>query len=187
MNKRKQNMTLLTGNGTSHAKNFYVKAADFEAVFFILQHMRISDRKEILATEFDDDLERIARKFTDCCDWAWVFCNKDGKAIAFLGAAHLWPNVAQIGFIATDDWSQIASTVSRWLYKMQSFILQHYKISHLFCFMDKQHKKSEKWLRWLGFKSKGILENFGKNKEDLVIMTLNAKNSQQETADSLKG
>ncbi len=168
-------MTHLNGNKDNMDACFKMKAADFEAVFFILKNMRKADRKEILATEFDDNLERITRKFIDYCDMAWVFYDLSEKPIAFFGGSRLWPLVAQIGFVATDDWPKIAYAVSRWLYKMRPLLLQHYNISHLFCFQDSQHKQSQKWLEWLGFKRKGLLDGFGSNGEDIAIMALHVE------------
>lgn len=165
-------MTPLNGNENNNSPQFYMKAADYDAVFFILQHMRKADRIEILATEFDDDLARIAHKFTNYCDKAWVFYESGGKPVAFLGGVELWPCVMQIGFMATNEWPLVALSISRWLYKMKPIILQHYGIKQLFCFRDENHEQSEKWLNWLGFKPKGLLDDFGRNGENLVIMGL---------------
>ncbi len=168
-------MTRLHGNPKSKMQKFYIKPADDEAVFFILKHMRPQDRQEILATEFDDDLKRIAIKFAQGCDMAWVFCDGDGKAVAFLGGVKLWPNAGQVGFVATDDWPKVALSVSRWLYQNKLFILRHYGLKHVFCFMHSQYKQNAKWLKWLGFEAKGQLDGFGKNGEDLTMMSLCGK------------
>ncbi len=165
-------MTLLNGDENKNISKFHIKAADFDAVFFILQNMRHADKKEILATEFDDDLNRIAQKFVQGCDMAWVFYDSYGQPIAFMGGVKLWPYIAQIGFVATNDWHKIAKPVSRWLYKNKNSLLRYYKIKHVFCFMDTQYKANKKWLSWLGFQGKGLLNDFGKNGENLEIMSL---------------
>ncbi|MFV0431184.1 MAG: hypothetical protein ACK5MJ_03280, partial [Alphaproteobacteria bacterium] len=151
-------MNPLTGK-----KNFIVKQANFDDVHYILQHMRPSDKDEILATEFDDDMERIAQKFVNHCELQWVLCLPQGKAVAFLAASRLWPHMAQIGFMATEDWSKIAFSASKWLKLSMEKICEHFEVRQLMCFADKRHKDSRKWLKWLGFVEQAKLSHIGKN------------------------
>lgn len=167
-------MILLIGK-----QKFLIKAAEYNDIHHILQNMRPHDQKEILATEFDDDLARIAQKFTNHCELVWVFCLPHGKPVAFLAATRLWPYFAQVGFVATDDWQQIALPVSRWLKLNGTKFLNHFSVNGLICFVEDNHHQSQKWLKWLGFTPQCQLKNAGRKGENLHIYHWNVKEDKE--------
>ncbi|MFV0320777.1 MAG: hypothetical protein ACK5LE_00135 [Alphaproteobacteria bacterium] len=167
-------MTPLVGS-----QKFIIKPAEYNNVLAILTNMRAPDKTEILATEYDDDLGRIAHKFSRHCELAWVFCLPGGKPVAFLGGTRLWPHFAQVGFVATDDWVQIAVPISRWLKKNGTKLLNHFLVNNVICFAEGNHYQSQKWLCWLGFRPQCMLSHAGAKGENLHIYTLNKKEDKE--------
>lgn len=157
---------------------FHIKRASYDDILWILEHMRLHDRTEILATEFDDDLKRIAQKYAYHCDVSFVFTAGDNKPIAFLAGATLWPHMMQIGFIATDEWSTIARHVSAFLFKIKDQWLNYQDIRQLFCFALNKEDTIIRWLKWLGFTEKCHLEDMGKHQENFTFLTYQRKDLQ---------
>ncbi len=157
---------------------FHIKRASYDDILWILRHMRPHDRKEILATEFDDNLERIAQKYASHCDTSFVFTSADKVPIALLAGSTLWPHMMQIGFVATDEWSKIALCVSSFLFKIKDQWLDFQDIRQLFCFALSKEDSIIRWLKWLGFSEKCHLENMGKHKEDFTFLTYQRKELQ---------
>ncbi len=156
---------------------FHIKQASYDDILWILHHMRPHDRTEILATEFDDNLNRIAQKYAANCDISFVFTSEDNKPIALLAGSTLWPHMMQIGFIATDEWSKIAFSVSLFLFKIKDKWLNFQDIRQLFCFALNKEKSIIRWLKWLGFTEKCCLENMGKHQEDFTFLTYQRKDN----------
>lgn len=167
-------MTPLVGK-----QKFIIKTAEYSDILAILNDMRPHDKTEILATEYDDDLGRIAHKFSHHCELAWVFCLPSGKPVAFLAGTRLWPHFAQVGFVATGDWAQIALPISKWLKNNGTKLLNHFSVNNVICFVEGHYQQSQKWLCWLGFTPQGILKNAGAKGEDLHIYTLNKKEDKE--------
>ncbi len=157
---------------------FMIKPANYADILTILHQARAADKTEILATEFDEDLERIAHKYANYCDFGIIFYGLDGTPIAFLAGATLWPHMVQIGFAATQRWGEIAFGVSRFLRRMRDLWLEEREIRQLFCFALEESKANNAWLHWLGFTEKCHLPQMGKNAEDFLFLTYQRKETQ---------
>jgi hypothetical protein len=137
-------------------------------VMYVTRHLREWDRKELFATRFDEDPDRLAM---DVMGWGplwWVAGGAvDGrdKAIAVIGAREVWPGMWSVGMFATDDFPKIGLSLTRWVKRAMIPAVVRQGIRRGECRSIEGHAVAHRWLETLGAKRTGESTNYGKGGE----------------------
>lgn len=133
-------------------------------VMYIARHLREWDRRELFATRFDDNPDRLAM---DVMGWGphWWVAGDGGRAIAVVGATPVWPGVWSVGMFATDEFPRIGLPLTRFVKRRMIPHIQAQGIHRGECRSMEGHEEAHRWLEALGAKREGTLSNYGKNRE----------------------
>lgn len=133
-------------------------------VLYITHHLRDWDRKELFATRFDDDPDRLAM---DVMGWGpfWWVAGQD-RAIAVVGATQLWPGVWSAGMFATDEFPKIGLSLTKFVRQRMIPALVQEGIKRAECRSIEGHSMAHRWLEVLGARREGDgHRSFGKGGE----------------------
>lgn len=139
-------------------------------VLFITRHLREKDRRELFATRWDDDADRLAM---DVMRWGenwWVA--GDGRAIAVVGATETWPGVWSAGMFATDEFPRIGLSLTR---AVRRRIIPHVVsqgAKRIECRSIEGHDIAHRWLASLGFAKEAEHKRYGKGGETFFTFVL---------------
>jgi hypothetical protein len=116
---------------------------------FIAVNMRAEDRREIYATRFREDPVQIGLDGLNYSFKRWS-ASHDGQPVACGGASEVAPGVAKVWMFATDRWSSVSGTVSRYI--RDTFIpdLMALGVHRAECLSIEGHDTAHRWLEWLG-------------------------------------
>lgn len=138
-------------------------------VLYITHHLREWDRKELFATRFDDDPDRLAMDVMGWGPYWWVAGGEvDGreKAIAVVGATQTWPGMWSVGMFATDDFPKIGLPLTRFVKRVMIPLIVQQGIRRGECRSIEGHDMAHRWLEVLGAKRQGEpLKGYGKGGE----------------------
>jgi hypothetical protein len=143
-------------------------APTLEAVLFITQNMRASDRREIFATRFDDDPAQLAQDVMAVPQFTWV-AQKDGEPIAVIGAKPMWPGVWSVFAFGTDRWGEVTLSLTKHVKRFMEPALE--RVAHLaVAFCHERHYKAQRWLVRLGAEPIApVLEEWGRERESFIL------------------
>lgn len=142
---------------------------NYSDALFVAANMREWDRKEIYATRWNDDPSDIA---TDCCymgDFGWVAC--EPEPIAVVGAGPMHPGVWGVHMFATDNFSKIAISLTKFVRRVIIPSLAATGAHRAECKSMEGHEDAQKWLEFLGAERESTLAEYGRNGEDFHIYT----------------
>jgi len=140
---------------------------DYEDLRFITARLREWDRKEIFATRWDDDPDRLAQDALSYGDFAWVA--KKDEPIAAIGAAPLWPGVWSMWCFGTDRFDEIGQYLTKHAVRVMIPALKLLNYRRLECRSIEGHTKAHRWLEFLGAEVEGINREYGRNGEDFRV------------------
>lgn len=140
-------------------------------VLYVTRNMREWDRRELFATRFDDDPDRLAMDVMGWGPFWWVAGGEvDGrdKAIAVIGATELWPGVWSVGMFATDDFKHIGLPLTRWVKRAMIPAIVRQGIRRGECRSIEGHAVAHRWLEMLGAKPEKESPKYGKGGETFI-------------------
>lgn len=138
----------------------------YENVLYIAQNMRSEDRRELLATRFEESPQSIARDCINLGSFGWTIHRE--KPICAIGAFEIWPGVWRAWMFATDEFPRVGLYVTKFAKNIMMPTLS--KNAHRAeCQSIEGHTSAHKWLEAIGGERESTLKNYGKNKEDFYL------------------
>ena len=138
-------------------------------VLYVTRNLREWDRRELFATRFDDDPDRLAMDVMGWGPVGWVAGGVvDGreKASAVVGATELWPGMWSVGMFATDDFPKIGLGLTRFVKRRMIPLIVQQGIRRGECKSIEGHTEAHRWLEVLGARRDGAaLRGYGKGGE----------------------
>lgn len=135
----------------------------------VVRNMREIDRREVMATRWNDDLEKFALDCYQVPGMSWVAINKEGEPVVIGGVAFNSPGVGTAWMVGTDKWLSVALEVSRFCKKTINTIFESEEIHRIQAFSAIFHTDSHKWLKLVGMHPKHVLHQWGKEKDDFIL------------------
>lgn len=128
--------------------------------------MRERDAAEVFARRWDDDPLAVAALI---CQARWgKVLGLPGKPIAVVGAHEVWPRVASVFMLATDDWPQIALSATRWVKRTLIPVIHGSGVHRADCQSIADHDVAHRWLRALGARHEATHPMMGRNGETFL-------------------
>lgn len=135
----------------------------------VARNMRESDRREVMATQWEDDIERFALDCYLSKGVKWVAINKKGEPVVIGGVSINSPGVGTAWMVGTDRWLTVALEVSRFCKNSIQSILSSGDVHRIQAFSAKFHAESHRWLKIVGMNPGSSLSKWGKNGEDFIL------------------
>lgn len=146
-----------------------ISPLDEADVHYVVSHMREIDREEIFATQWGHDLRRITRACMQASENSWVFSH--GRPIAVAGGAEMHPGCWQVFMLATDDFRQISTGLTKFLKRAMIPRLTQVGARRAQCLSMAGHTEAHQWLELLGFKRTAVLEQYGREGQDFYLFS----------------
>jgi hypothetical protein len=154
--------------------------ANREDVLYVAKRMRPHDRKERLALSHDEDYLSAALVFLSLPHLAVTVWK--GTPIAVIGVVFPHPGVASTIFFATDQFRHVALATTRFIRRTLFPILVSTGIHRLQVCSMNDGEVSQSWIQSFGAKPEAILQEYGKNREDFTLYTLDKAGMQRVTS-----
>ena len=132
-------------------------------VAYVCRNMRPDDAREIYATRFDNEPDRLAIDILRGWTMAWVAGLE--RPIAVIGAVELWPGVWSAGMFATDEFHRIGPQLTRWVQRRMIPTLRELGMHRAEAKSIEGHDVAHRWLEWLGAMKGEPMRKYGKNGE----------------------
>lgn len=145
--------------------------ANYDDTLQICLNMRAADADEIynvrhtsLATP--ESLAEVVMSIKSIGGLAFIAYGKDGEPIACFGASEHWKGMWSVFMFATDRFSEVSLTVTRYLKKNMMPFVKSMGARRAECMSAKSHTVAHEWLRALGAAIEGTKEKYGATGED---------------------
>jgi len=135
----------------------------------VARNMRENDRREVMATRWDDDVEGFAIDCFRAPGLAWVAVNKEDEPVVMGGVAINSPGVGTAWMVGSDKWLTVALEVSRFCKKSIKTIFEGDDVHRIQAFSAIFHTQSHKWLEIVGMQPNNLLSQWGKEGEDFIL------------------
>lgn len=147
-----------------------IARADLSSVLYVARNMRESDRHEIFATRWTDDIDSLALEIIQ--SWgpiAYTAFTRDGVPAAVFGATALWPGVWAAWMFATDRFLEVGKRVTRFALRGILPAMLEAGCHRIEARSAASHHEAHRWMRVLGAKRGPELRQFGRDKSDFVL------------------
>ena len=137
-----------------------VKATDSH-ILHVCRHIRADDRRELLLTQWGDDLNSISG-----APGVRYAVLRNGFPASVFGVVPLFPGVGQAWLIGTDEIGKCGVEVAHACKKIIDALLDsgvHHRIQ---AFSADFHTQAHTWLKLIGFEQESTLRKFGKDGSD---------------------
>lgn len=138
----------------------------------VARNMRESDRREIGATMFGDDMESFSAQLMNDRDFAWTAGTEDLGPIAAFGAVPLWPGSWLVWMFATPDFPKIAMPLTRLVKRKLLPAMLSPDFQRVQCHSIEGHDFAQRWLEFLGFNREASLQCYGKGGETFHLYSI---------------
>jgi hypothetical protein len=147
-----------------------VAKLNWEDIHYVATHMRERDRREIFATMWGEDDEKLAYDLTwriaNSGEFGWV-CGTT-RPVAIVGALPVWPGVWNVFMFATDEFPAVALNLTK-LIKMRMIPALKESGHKVFCWSHEGHTQAHKWLEFFGMYKEATVKHYGKNRETFYL------------------
>ncbi len=93
----------------------------------------------------------------------------DYKIIAIVGITIIWPGVAEVWSLLSEDIKKIPSYFHRGILKGLNFYQQNLKIKRYQASVKKDYLDGLRWIKALGFEYEGEMKSFGPDGSDFFL------------------
>lgn len=115
-------------------------------------------------------LDRVEALAGNLDSYSNTFLNENEEVIAIVGLTLLWPRVADIWAVISDDVKKSPISFHKRIKHALSFYSEKLDIKRYQVFVQSEYSDGCKWMKVLGFKVEGLLEKFGPEGKDYYIM-----------------
>jgi hypothetical protein len=130
--------------------------------------MRAEDRREIEATRWHFDPERLALETLASARFGCCAAH-DLEPVAVVAAIEYWPGFYSVGMFATDKWPKVALSLTRWVRQRMSAQLLAAGAHRMECRVIEGHGTAMRWLESLGAVREAALVDCGRNRETFYL------------------
>ncbi len=99
-----------------------------------------------------------------------TYINGLDEVIAIIGLTMLWPRVAEIWAVISEDVKKEPISFHKRIMHALHFYAENLDIKKYQVYVKAEYSDGKKWMHNLGFKIEGLLEKFGADGKDYVIM-----------------
>lgn len=145
---------------------------DHEALCHIAANLRDDDRREVFATQENDDLGNFVRMIGFAAGLpggVWVHRAKDGEPVAMQGYWRMWPGVCSVWAFGTSRWPEIVLGMTRHSRRVifPQILREGYHRAE--CRALRDRADTGRWLPLLGLKPEAVLAGLGRQREDFIL------------------
>jgi len=146
-----------------------MSAFEIGAVRHVAKRMRASDREEIFATRWNDDIDPFLKdcEIAAAMGGAWV-AHAD-EPVAVIGVSEMHPHVWSAWMFATDKFDIVGRMVTKFTVRVIIPGMLRRRAHRVECRTIASHATAHHWLDFLGGRREATLKKFGKNGEDFFI------------------
>lgn len=142
---------------------------------FIVERLRVMDRKEIFSTssvQSDEGYAGFIHRLMGFPGHVGWIASIDDEPVALVGIQVMWDGVASVAMFATDRFNEIGLPMTRFI--KRNLIPNFVKLAGIHraqCFSMNGHTVAHEWLEVLGAHREGVAEGYGKNGEDFTLFS----------------
>ncbi|MRG70349.1 hypothetical protein GH722_01085 [Alphaproteobacteria bacterium HT1-32] len=151
----------------SDADRVILQPACLRDLSWVAAFMRQADRDEVFALMADDNPLALAARLDLVTEQAWC-AHWRGRAVAAFGATPNGPHVAEVWLFASDDWSHVALSVTRFILRRVMPDLAAAGFVRAQCQSAAGHVTAHAWLERLGAVREGIHPLRGRGGETFI-------------------
>jgi hypothetical protein len=130
----------------------------------VCRHLRAMDAKEIFATRFDDDPDRLAAEVLRI-PAGWVACHHD-LPVAYVGAVEMWPGMWAPSVFGTDAFPSVGLGLTQFIRRRMIPSLLELGMRRAEAKSIDGHDDAHRWMEVLGARREGVPHlNYGKGGE----------------------
>ena len=140
------------------ARSVEIVPANYSEVVYVARRMRKLDAEEIYPHLWNPTAEDLAaysvsrgRKYVAL---------KDGKPVVAFGASERFPKVWSCWMFATDEWRDVAMSVTKYIRREFSQEILRTEAVRLDCWLMEGHDTAHRWLEAFGFIREATVEDF---------------------------
>lgn len=139
----------------------------YDEALFVAKNMREWDKKEIYATRWNDDPSDVAQDCVWLGEFGWIA--SDPEPIAVIGAGPCHPGVWNVHMFATDNFSKIAISLTKFVKRVIIPSLAASGAHRVECKSMDGHEDAQRWLEFLGAQRESTLPEYGREAEDFHL------------------
>lgn len=98
-----------------------------------------------------------------------AFIGSDGSLFGVVGGVIIWPGVADIGAILTDNTVREPIGFVRRMRQYISEMMEKHNLHRVQMAVKADYATGHKWAAAIGFKAEGVLKSYSESKEDYVM------------------
>lgn len=139
------------------------------ALEHIFANLRERDRMELDATRYTSVPSELAEEYMRLREFQWVAWAED-EPVAVVGAHPTWPNVWSGYSFGTDSWPLVVLSLTKHIKRFIIPAIGNAGAHRLHALSHSGHHVAHAWMERLGFEREGVLREFGRDREDFVML-----------------
>ena len=150
---------------------------DPHALWYVMNHLRVKDRKEFEATLLIEGRVDVA------CERLWQAPGQkfqamlpNGKPAVIGGFSPIWPGLCAGWLWGTADWPDVAIEVTSFVKHAILPQLRDKGIHRIECRPMVGNDDVQRWLKLVGFRKEAVVAQFGQGREDFYLYAWTALN-----------
>jgi hypothetical protein len=143
------------------------------AMNYILHNLRPRDHQEIMGLRWNDDINHLCEEFMEAikANPYWRVYHYYGEPVAVVGYGFQRPGVMTVGAFGTSAWPIVARVLTRDSYRELIPGMIEAGMHRAESYVLAEHHDTIAWIKVLGGKFETTLHQYGRNREDYVLMT----------------
>jgi hypothetical protein len=137
-------------------------------VTHVCENLRPRDHEEIFALRWDDNLRTLAAEIYQLRNPLVFMHLRDGVPAAIQGVAPLWPHVWTVFAFGTDQFQSVLLSMTKCARRIIIPALLRADFHRAEARALASHTDARTWIEALGGRQEGILQAYGRNREDFV-------------------
>lgn len=146
-----------------------VEGATFDALKYVVAHMRESDRIELAATSVSDSPDHLAGSVMQYAVAAFIARDEMGVPITAWGLMPMWPGVGLAWAFGTDHWPRALLTMTRHVKRFMLPLVLDNGYHRIECRALAHRKDVGRWVAQFGAVEEAVLRSSGRRGEDFTL------------------
>ncbi len=164
-----------------------VEAATFDALKFIVAHLREQDRIELAATSVSDSPAHLAGGVMANAVAAFIARDEMGVPITAWGLIPMWPGVGLAWAFGTDQWPRALLTMTRHVKRFMIPLVLDNGYHRIECRALAHRKDVGRWIALFGAEQEAVMRSSGRRGEDFTLYRwLSDEHRRPEAADKTR-
>jgi len=146
-----------------------VEAASFDALAYIVAHMREQDRIELAATSVNDSPDYLARNVMAYAVCAFITRDENGVPVTAWGLMPMWPGVGLAFAFGTDNWGRALLTMTRHVKRFMIPLVLDNGYHRIECRAMSGRADVGRWVAQFGARAEAVMRSSGRRGEDFTL------------------